>query len=189
MLKPKNNHGNKQRKESISNRRTGIPLGNGDADRRLHLPLHLRRVIALACCIPRMQHAFTPMRGDLTTGLPRPLLGLRITPFDDGRESGRYLIESENGNFVVNDRMRCLIEALAAHSSMSALKAHLEVGAHATLDEADISAAITWLPQSLFADAARSVAPAWLAGANGKNGTVFSAVRGEPLRKATVATT
>ena len=102
-----------------------------------------------------MQHAFTPMRGDLTTGLPRPLLGLRITPFDDGRESGRYLIESENGNFVVNDRMRCLIEALAAHSSMSALKAHLEVGAHATLDEADISAAITWLPQSLFVEAPR----------------------------------
>ena len=46
--------------------------------------------------------------------LPRPLEGLLITPVDGGGQAvARYLVETGGGSFVVNHRMRCLIEALA----------------------------------------------------------------------------
>lgn len=94
------------------------------------------------------------MQSDPASVLPRPLPNLLITPFDEEGEGARFLIEVANGSFVVNRRMRFLIEALVQHSSMASFKLHLENSLGETVSEDEVSATIARLPQSLFEDAA-----------------------------------
>jgi len=90
--------------------------------------------------------------------LPRPLEGLLITPFDGGGQAvARYLVETGGGSFVVNHRMRCLIESLSLHSSLNELKQHLEISLGEAIDEQDLSTQIARLPAGLFDPAAGSV--------------------------------
>lgn len=83
--------------------------------------------------------------------LPRLLDGLLITPFDgDGHASARFLVETGRGSFVVNGRMRCLIESLSRNSSMAGLKAQIEGSLGETVDEQELSTTIAGLPPILF---------------------------------------
>ena len=90
--------------------------------------------------------------------LPRPLEGLLITPFDgDSPGFGHYLVEAGGGSFVVNHRMRCLIESLSLHSSLGELKLHLEDSLGEAINEQELSTQIARLPAGLFVPAEGAV--------------------------------
>ncbi len=86
----------------------------------------------------------------LTKELPRLVPGVQISTFDGG-EGNRFLVETANACFVVNQRMRHLLEALMAHSDMEAVRTHLELGLGESLSASEIQTAITeGIPQALF---------------------------------------
>lgn len=76
---------------------------------------------------------------------------MHIAPFEQSRAGIEcFLVETRAGAFLVNQRMRCLLEALVEHSSMTGLRAQLERSLGTSVDEAEISAAIAGLPKAVF---------------------------------------
>jgi putative peptide zinc metalloprotease protein len=93
------------------------------------------------------------MSTHLPSDLPRLVSELHIAPFEQGRADIEcFLVETRAGAFLVNQKMRCLLEALVEHSSMAALCAQLEASLGKSIDEAEVSAAIAGLPKSVFQD-------------------------------------
>jgi putative peptide zinc metalloprotease protein len=90
----------------------------------------------------------------ITSGeLPRLASELHIAPFEQGRaDIACFLVETRTGAFLVNQKMRCLLEALVEHSSMAGLRTQLEASLGTSIDEAEVSAAIAGLPRSVFQD-------------------------------------
>jgi putative peptide zinc metalloprotease protein len=85
--------------------------------------------------------------------LPRLAAELHIAPFEQGRADIEcFLVETRVGAFLVNQKMRCLLEALVEHSSMAGLRTQLEASLGTRIDEAEVSAAIAGLPKSVFQD-------------------------------------
>ncbi len=83
---------------------------------------------------------------------------LRIAPFEQGRADIEcFLVETRVSAFLVNQKMRCLLEALVEHSSMAALRTQcLEASLGTSIDEAEVSAAIASdSPKAVFQETVR----------------------------------
>jgi hypothetical protein len=91
------------------------------------------------------------MPPNITSELPRLVSGLQITPFQQGKAGIEcFLVETGEGVFLVNQRMRHLLEALAGESTMAGLKTQLQANLGPGVDEAELAAAIAGLPRSVL---------------------------------------
>jgi len=85
--------------------------------------------------------------------LPRLAAEMHIAPFEQGRAGVEcFLVETRSGAFLVNQKMRCLLEALVEQSDMRGLRIQLEASLGQRIDEKEVSAAIAGLPKSVFED-------------------------------------
>jgi putative peptide zinc metalloprotease protein len=91
------------------------------------------------------------MPTEVSGELPRLAAEMHIAPFEQGRAGVEcFLVETRAGAFLVNQKMRCLLEALVEQSSMSGLRTQLEASLGQRIDEAEVSAAIAGLPRAVF---------------------------------------